>query len=96
MSNFLFWAIQYGSQGRQYPWDVDFYLDQPAYWDLILNGELWDSYCQPVIKQSDQVFTTNDERPLELMHWRHPRWLPNDGGGNTIWFCCEKIFSNNL
>jgi len=75
-----FWDLQYGSLGFNYPRDVDFYLTENAYWDLILYGEIWDSYCNPEVISYNHIYTTNDGQPLTLINWRAPRWIPNGGG----------------
>lgn len=76
----LFWDLQYGSTGFDYPRDADFLLTENAYWDLEFFGEIWDSYCDPEVILFNQKYTTNDGKPLTLISARRPRWIPNGGG----------------
>lgn len=83
------WDIQRPSEGNNYPKDVDFYLTEPAYWDLELFGEIWDNYCNLEAIQYNQKFTTNNNQPLTLTNWRPPRWLPGTGGVIPVGFVAK-------
>jgi hypothetical protein len=76
MAELSYWAIQYAAYPNEYPKDIDFYLTEPAYFDIELYGERWDKYCNPEEIIMNQTYTTNNGQPLQLKNWRHPSWLP--------------------